>query len=165
MSTENEIQTDFYRQEGHRFGTIIPNCFPPQWYECDLLAITKSGYMYEYEIKLTVTDFKNDTKKGHRDHWPAWYSKEIKTKHQRLGIHDPNGPSCFWFIVPEGLISPQEVPSFAGLIYFIESPWAHFVRQKKAPRLHSVKMSNKALSKARESLYYRYWNLRLDDLK
>jgi hypothetical protein len=38
-------------------------------HECDLLVVTKSGYCYEIEIKVSLADLKKDAEKrhGHRD--------------------------------------------------------------------------------------------------
>lgn len=35
------------------------------WHECDMLVLSKSGYLTEIEIKRSFADFKNDFKKKH----------------------------------------------------------------------------------------------------
>ncbi len=160
--TEREIQNWFYRRESNRFSTIIPNCCPVRWFECDILAITKAKYMYEYEIKLTINDFKADAKKVMKD-WRSWSEERgWKPKHERLFTGDVNGPSRFWFMVPDGLIPISDVPEFAGLIYLTNyKDCVGFTEQKRAPRLHRTKMCERTLDQIRERLYYRYWNERL----
>ena len=37
----------------------------PLWHECDMLVLSKSGFLTEIEIKRSWTDFKNDFKKKH----------------------------------------------------------------------------------------------------
>ena len=49
-----------------RSDIMIPNLsYGLLPYEADFVAITKSGYMAEVEIKRSWPDFKNDFKKGH----------------------------------------------------------------------------------------------------
>lgn len=38
----------------------------PIFHECDMLIMSKSGYLTEVEIKRSFTDFKNDFKKAHQ---------------------------------------------------------------------------------------------------
>ena len=60
--SERLIQKKLYhRLFGNRL--VLPNFTPNGWFECDIWVLTKSGYGREYEIKLTVSDFKADAKK------------------------------------------------------------------------------------------------------
>jgi outer membrane autotransporter protein len=45
----------------------MPNYTPKNWFECDVMAVTKAGYLEEYEIKLSASDFKADSKKCFRE--------------------------------------------------------------------------------------------------
>ena len=169
MITERKIQDDFYYFNRDRFSTIIPNCYPPRWYECDLLAITKASYMYEYEIKLSRSDYFNDAKKGKPpEHLKKYYARyDIdggKTKHQSLSEGSKNGPSKFWYITPENLISAVEIPDFAGWITFIERiNYIIFTERIKAPRLHKNKLGEECKDSLRQKLYHRYWNERCNN--
>ena len=54
----------------HHFGTrqnlIVPNTsWGLSMHECDLLVMTKAGFLYEVEIKVTKADLKRDAKKPH----------------------------------------------------------------------------------------------------
>ncbi len=55
------------------------------FHECDMLVMTKAGYLTEVEIKRTFADFCNEFKKGHH--------------------HESLGPDIkeFWYCVPEGI--------------------------------------------------------------
>ena len=46
-----------------RVNTAVPNVTYFSGYEMDLLIISKSGYATEIEVKLNISDFKNDFKK------------------------------------------------------------------------------------------------------
>lgn len=42
-----------------RSNLVFPNIYIGSW-EADILEITKSGYTYEYEVKISKSDFKAD---------------------------------------------------------------------------------------------------------
>ena len=46
-------------------------------------------------------------------------------------------PQKFYYCVPENLITADEVPEYAGLVYYTR--WGSFKEIKKAPKLHDVK--------------------------
>ncbi len=92
--------------------------------EADWLEVTRSGYVYDYEIKVSRRDFKADFR---------------KRKHKRL----KDGPSArrqiipklFYFVTPVGLVREHEVPDYAGLI---EVAW-HDGQNAKEPYCRVVK--------------------------
>lgn len=92
---------------------VVPNYYLGR-YECDLLKISSSGYLTEYEIKVSKADFKKDAEKKHKVYNQ---STGFKTKHDIIR----NGERCnrFYFVVPENLIDPKSVPDGFGLIYAI----------------------------------------------
>lgn len=73
------------------------------WWESDLLLFRKSGIIEEIEIKTSRADFFKDFGK--------------KRKHLRLQSKEGNIPNKFTYLVPEGLVKPEEVPEYAGLVY------------------------------------------------
>jgi len=166
MITERSIQDTFFWYNQMRFTTIIPNTYPPGWYECDILAITRASYMYEYEIKLSRSDFFNDRKKGEvPSHLKSFYQRYNEnygdTKHQSLEKGVGHGPSRFWFIVPENLIAVDDIPLFAGLIYCRDlGRIVRFEEVRTAPRLHKTKLSESSKDSIRQNLYHRYWSER-----
>lgn len=101
---------------------ILENLYVFGW-ESDLLLLTKSGYWYEFEIKISRHDFKHDFQK--------------KEKHAALQDETVvQKPNYFYYAVPEGLIELQEIPAYAGLVYIRQG---YFRTVKKAPRLHKGK--------------------------
>lgn len=90
----------------------------------DVISVNKNRHLIEYEIKLSRGDFfrdKNKAKKIFYDH-PEVYADKI--------------PNQFYYVVPESMITVDELPRYAGLYYIIEGQlWLH----KKAPLIHSVK--------------------------
>jgi hypothetical protein len=62
-----QIEAAVARHLNPRTNLIVPNV---HWgmniHECDLLVITKSGYAWEVEIKVTKADLKKDAEKRHQ---------------------------------------------------------------------------------------------------
>lgn len=142
-------------------------------WESDSLAITKSKYAYEFEIKISRADFKNDF-------------KHKKMKHQMLeGTYQLFGdeflgdgkmsltdkPNYFYYVVPENLITIEEVPSYAGLVYVKprynregKIYWYDANVVKEAPKLHKEKIDETHL-KLMDKFYYNYrsWKHKYED--
>lgn len=111
--------------------------------ECDVLSISKSNYIYEYEIKISKSDFKADFKKDkHRLMIEGKGSKERLIKENNQMIKDTwyLTPNYFYFVLPIDLIKVEDIPEYAGLIYINED--SQFITIKKAPLIHKVKATN-----------------------
>jgi hypothetical protein len=103
--------------------------------ECDVISVSKSDYIYEYEVKISRSDFKADFKKP--KHNLITEKKFIKETKKEIFYLVPN---YFYFIVPENLVTVEEIPNYAGLMYVNESGVYAIV--KKAPIIHKTKASN-----------------------
>lgn len=130
-------------------------------FECDILELTKAGYLYEYEVKISKADFKADAKKK------TWAG----TKYELIKLG--NRTNYFYYVVPEGLLSVEDVPEFAGLIWArkgehgisikgetIVNDRIYFDYKKAALKLSKEKASEKRILKLMESMYYRYHAIR-----
>jgi len=139
---------------------VFPNTYIGSW-ECDIVELTKSGYLYEYEVKITRADFKADAKKqrsGNKEIDGVWQP----CKHVKYDIlQSGSRVNYFYYIVPKDLISVDEVPEFAGLIY-IDTSYVnpYFKVVKVAPKLSKEKATDRIILKLLESTYYRYHSLR-----
>ena len=141
--------------------------------ESDFLLKTKSGYWYEAEIKISLSDFKADFKKKEKHQilengfkiWKSWkynpltkekieYNKEVKTKR----------PNYFTYAVPwylEEQVKPL-LPKYAGLLVLDEN--GYILRESvKAPKLHSEKYSDESL-RLTEKFYYNWRTCRQDKM-
>lgn len=167
--TESRIQDALARDLRSSAAVVAPNYTPADWWECDVFAITKAGYFTEYEVKLSVSDFRADAGKC-REH-VVWgdgadmnkWERVREAKHDRLAARDPKGPSRFWYVVPEGLIPEADVPEWAGLMYarMAQDKWVRFTVVRQAPRLHRQKVDTESVARnVWRCLYYRYWDLR-----
>ena len=108
MRLANKIQKQLINfATGGGYEIVIPN-FYFGIYEMDLFRLTNSEIIYEYEIKISRSDFFADFKKKFGN----------ETKHSRF-----ENKSCacnkFFFVVPENMVGIEEVPSYAGLIYYL----------------------------------------------
>ena len=113
-------------------------------WESDKLLWTKAGYIYEFEIKISRSDYKNDFKhkvekhvllnsalpdentkarevglfdnllKEKRKRYPQITAEQAKRMKKSVGERMPN---YFYYAVPEGLLESDEVPPYAGLVY------------------------------------------------
>lgn len=158
--TESQAQVAVMEDGGRwRRSFCLPNYTPEGWFECDLFEVTAAGYFWEYEVKLTLSDFRRDREK--RD-WRGG-----RTKHQRLGQGDERGPNRFWFVTPPNLLFliprplsnfEAPLPPWAGLI---EIRWPAFGgrwvvdRVVDAPQLHREKLKPRILEHARGVCYWR----------
>lgn len=147
-------------------------------WESDKLLETRSGYIYEFEIKISRQDFKNDFKHKPKKHFlldspftgekhmpefweyyecnkkrfatlEAW-EKYCETYNKRYFVANHKMPNYFYYAVPEGLVSVDDIPRYAGLVYVSDSG---LETVKKAPLLHKEKYSDDRLGLG-EKFYY-----------
>lgn len=166
----------------------VDGLFVFRW-ESDKLLWTKAGYIYEFEIKISRSDYKNDFKHKADKHLLLNSklqnpSKQIEMdlftnlhKHEQKKypnitmdqIHSMRGyqedtpmPNYFYYAVPEGMLEPDEVPPYAGLIYITtdkgikDEPdkWYHGIKvARHAPQLHKTKYTDAELNLS-EKFYY-----------
>ena len=151
---------------------VMENLYVFEW-ESDFLLKTKSGYWYEAEIKISLSDFKADFKKKEKHQilengfkiWKSWkynpltkekieYNKKVKTKK----------PNYFTYAVPwylEEQVKPL-LPKYAGLLVLDEN--GYILRESvKAPKLHSEKYSDESLNLT-EKFYYNWRTCRQDKM-
>lgn len=173
--------------------------------ESDFLTFLPNGNCYEFEIKISKSDFKIDknkprhtkydntnskyyTEKGNTVtlHTPSWeftkhfpelvvskvydsYRKNIQdrvelyytpysTVYFRSIKHD-SMPNRFYYVVPKDLISKDDVPEYAGLLYVTEENTV--IKVKEAQVLHKQKLdTHRAFNKA----YYTYERVLINKL-
>lgn len=126
------------------------NLFIYGW-ESDYLAVTKSMVAYEVEIKISKEDFKNDLKKK--------TDKHLLFENGDMAGRFPKGspmPNYFYYAVPDGLILPADIPSYAGLIYL--HPWG--VSFEKEPKKLTDEKFDPDKMKLADKFYYNMWNWR-----
>lgn len=133
--------------------------------ETDFLVVkTNNKYCYDIEIKVSVSDFKADFKKtvkhdilengGYKKTHKKSVIQNGKRKLVPAGklIKVDKRPNRFYFAVPEGLISPDDVPDYAGLLYVSKS--GKVTKVKEGKLLHKKKLN---IEKMLCRKFYFYW--------
>lgn len=140
-------------------------------WESDFFIIKDNGYCYEFEIKISRGDFKNDEKKVDKHsilktgkYWNKTSrfviedGKYKRDENNRIVIDETpkwmeaKRPNKFFYIVPEGLIGVHEIPIYSGLMYVNENGEIRTI--KEAPFLHKEKMN---FDKELCVKFYHYW--------
>jgi hypothetical protein len=173
--TEFEIQNYLYRYLGRRL-TIFPNIDVITGYEADIIAVSRAGYAYEYEIKTSLSDFRADLKKLAKH--ATLSGKVIRTGNpysfDRSDIYIPESladtkykwhyrcypdlrPKQFWYVISGFELTEKDVPEYAGLIDLSDG----YKRIKQAPNLESKKVGQERINHAINNMLYRYWNMRI----
>lgn len=134
------------------YEIVLPNYYADA-YEMDIFRLLQTQYIFEYEIKISRADFFRDEK---------------KRKHVRLQM---GMATCnkFFYLVPKNLVTADETPEHAGLIYWTNTG---LITVKEAPLLHKRKfVSYKALMfrMAKRGITQeqkiRYWKGRFEQLR
>jgi hypothetical protein len=125
--------------------------------ECDLLTVMRSGLACEYEIKISRKDYRQEARKGRVELFERRLAG-LTTFRDHFGREVPLlTPNFFSYVVPSGLISADEVPGFAGLIYADEDCRC-FDIVKKPERIHGEIITD-LRTQLGQRLMFRYWNL------
>ena len=132
---------------------LINNAFVFEW-ESDFLCVSDSGYVYEIEIKVTRSDFKDDFQKTNKH-------TILESKSDNNNLLRPNK---FFYAAPKGLLNTIEIPEYAGLIE-ITSLDEPAIVSKTAPFLHREKLMDTIKDSLLEKFYYRYLDLLLESEK
>lgn len=128
------------------YEIIVPNV---SWsylpWEADMVGITKAGYLYEYEIKISLSDFKND-----------FYKRKYKSLKydQRWNNRIPN---YFSYVAPLNAI-PLCIPDYAGLYEVLQNGTRIYFSMIRKPKiLHRNKLSPEDRLKILRTIMFKYW--------
>lgn len=141
--------------------------FKRDW-ESDFFVQKDNGYSYEFEVKISRSDFLSDKKKVEKHlilengryqkkatestynyQTRMWDNQEIITDEEHTFR-----PNKFFYVVPEGMIKADEVPAYAGLMYVPIERHKDIVTVKDAPFIHKEKLSFESVLCNK---FYHYW--------
>lgn len=109
--------------------------------ESDIISVTKTGYLVEYEVKISRADFLADRRKSKWKHYKFNYDK---------------APKHFYYLLPKGTAKIEELPEFAGLIEFTENEGNYSFETVHKPKiLNRLKATEKQKYKLLKKLYYK----------
>lgn len=127
-----EIQIAVAKMQVLKYHPIVcENISPLFRWEMDVMSISKSGMMYEFEVKISRSDFKADAKKGKQ----SFYDES--------GLVPKWTPNFFSYVCPDGLIKASEIALGCGLFYFRDNEVFEIIKPKK---LHSEIHDKKEIS-------------------
>lgn len=158
--TEALIQAALMGKLRSGYQCFCTNFTPGLWWECDLWGVTRSGYVVEFEIKLSAADFRADRGKQVTSYNRSAGEWVLRRKHEML--RDGLGvPSRFYFVMPRDLEASvgTKVPPWAGVIYAVQhgDRWVSVDCARKAPQLHRRRVSDGEIGRAMTSLWDRHW--------
>lgn len=139
---------------------LIPRFTPKGWWECDLWRLTDADFVDEYEIKMSVADFRADALKVQTGFeidpvTRRYREKTPEAKHSLLAT-DQRGPNRFWYVMPVEIAAKVEIPEYAGLLVFSDYGGGSPHMKKQAPKRHGRKWEGDKL-KLFSTFYHRYW--------
>lgn len=136
-------------------------------FESDLLIVRKSGTVVEYEVKLSISDYRAGLKKRqcinpyntHKRQSRLFVNQELVSRHDYLTAG--MGANMFYYVAPEGVLKGVDIPDWAGIIQVRETQTANSCGSfivRKAKKLHKGKADEAAKNRILISCYYKYWN-------
>lgn len=184
--TEYEIQNELFRHlRCSQYKMIVPNIDCITGFEADLLCVTRAGYAEEYEIKLTLSDFRADLKKRAKHASLSGAVKEVphpfaeykaveertilipidstadKYRALRERCWPTHRPKRFWYVICGFNVPEPEIPSYAGLMRYVPDRKI-FESIKPAPKLKASPMNERDLHHAANNMIWRYWKIRIE---
>lgn len=111
-------------------------------FRADFVAVTKAGYLTEFEIKISASDWRSEKERR------KWM---VSRPHVRQ----------FYYVVPEHLASkvPDFVPATAGILAARpdgDRDW--IVEHRPATRMRALKVEPAWLRQMQVNAYYRFWH-------
>lgn len=131
----------------HSPGLIGEGVYLFNRWESDFVRITPAGFLTEWEIKVSRSDFRADFKKV--------------DKHRSIAAGE--WWKHFWYIAPRGIIPLDEIPEYAGLIECVTKTGDMYHKPrlivlKKAPSLNGKKIGANQQQRIYKSAYYKYFS-------
>lgn len=159
--TEYDLQYAII-QNWNRSGNFFCPNISSGFGEMDVLRLTRSGYAYEFEVKISRADFRADKKKEYKHkNYSDMFNKIPLTGIGRYSVE--NVPNYFYYVAPKGIIPVDEVPAYAGLYEIKENPlWLNYLDCiKVAPLIHKEKYPDVwraiMLNSLNAKYFYHYW--------
>jgi hypothetical protein len=106
--------------------------------DSDVVVVTMSGVVLEYELKISRGDFMRDAKKKRN----RIYSGELH------GVK----PNKYWYVTAPGIVTDYDIPTWAG---WYEYTPGKLVLRKQAPWLNREKLGVKVILKLARAMRFR----------
>ncbi len=168
----NAISRRFDKHKYKLFNSYVFN------WECDYFSITPDEkYIYEVEVKLSRSDFKADFQKHEKHKWlSSAMTKETIVCPSGIYTYESGKkvdnctpikyikvrnltPNRFFYCCPKEMISVEECPEYAGLIYMHKG---YCTVVKPAPFIHKQKNVEKYLKTLVDKFYFQFEKMRVE---
>lgn len=134
------------------------------FHEMDVAVLTRSGCLWEYEIKLSQSDWNNDRRKDVErplDPSTALYPEELRRAWARP-TRNLTYVERFHYVYAAGLSRPDWVPAWAGLLEVdYRTVGGHIyvglTEHRKATPRRAQKPTDAHVRAMYEAVYRRYW--------
>jgi hypothetical protein len=125
--------------------------------EMDVCKLTNTDYIYEYELKVSRSDFLKESKNfnenkdrqkfmKHKFMQQIYEVKKFKTRSRKTY----KIPNKYYFVCPKDLIKLEEILPYQGLIYIDDENNFEVIREAKF--LHKDKVDNKTVFRMLKTL-------------
>lgn len=164
IHTETSICDELNRKYAGNCKYKLANGFIFKW-ESDFFVQKDNGYSYEFEVKISRSDYFSDKNKIEKHlildkgifrqrKSKGVYNSELKITEWEEWYEESKWdfrPNKFFYVVHKDLISVSEVPGYAGLMYVGESG---IYTVKEAPFIHKDKLKFEGVLCNK---FYHYW--------
>lgn len=169
MLNAEEIDTKIVQKAIHSYmmnarngWVTVPNCYI--YGECDVLAIDKYRFSYEFEIKRSRADFLNDIRASNKILSGKKPKKPKEKKHNALNkgssrIEEGMVPNYYIFCVPITILDKviNDIPEYAGLYSYDSSLLIRC--EIKERQIHDRQVADKDVMRILRNLHFRYWKV------
>lgn len=143
---------------------VVPNITTiGEFWEADLMSMTKSLFLHEFEIKTTRSDWLKEYRIITEGRDDGCKLRRAVSLHKQFNsnVDQRTCPNYFWVCAPSGVVHDDELPSYAGMIEIYNFRKKDRIKViKSAPRLHTGKCSDKMIASMYRSLNFKFWNMR-----
>lgn len=155
-AAQDALCLEFIRQRRH--CVTVPNTHVFYW-ESDLLSVTESMVVHEFEIKVSRSDLMRELVPSQRSAVKVRRHHMLATRHtsarRRRRVLIPN---YFWMAVHESVEFSQDlIPDYSGILIVGAGGCAIL---RKAPRLHTLKLPEDQFRYMSRGVSLRYWQKR-----
>ncbi|MBP8055170.1 MAG: hypothetical protein KA314_04980 [Chloroflexi bacterium] len=145
-----------YAMEEKHHEIAIPNITEIYRWEADVLSVTRAFLTHEFEIKVSKADYLADRKKKRKHEWLA-----APPLTDYWGAPKAHTPNYFWFATSGFEI--DNLPPYAGWLVITPDKsrrYGYSLKiRKDAPKLHQLKLEDKARLNLSRWLSYKLKNM------
>jgi hypothetical protein len=154
----------YYEKRGHIAWALNTQALG---HEADFVTVSRAHRATEIEIKRSRADFRADFEKTdkHEQLLCAHQNRPVPPKIYGTGRSKVVIPRAylpqahFYYACPAGLLTPADLPPYAGLLHIAAYPNAAIPGQvtlvRPAPRLHDVALADDTYHRLLQSMMYR----------